>query len=172
MKRLACLAVTTMLLCSAASAASKSHDHDSRVLEQIEFELCRAEMAMDVDRIMRLYVPTHSLRVFDMMKPREYFGAKAFRNDWEGFIAKSVKSIDKCEVSEIEVETSGDLGATYYIQHAEFTDKTGKKGAANTRITHVFRRINGQWLIIHEHGSYPIDWTTGMGDLLSNNLSH
>src|SRR5665213_2396925 len=30
-----------------------------------------------------------------------------------------------------------------------------------------FKKFHGKWLIVHEHGSFPIDWKTGKGDLLS-----
>ncbi|HZF40664.1 MAG TPA: nuclear transport factor 2 family protein [Blastocatellia bacterium] len=35
------------------------------------------------------------------------------------------------------------------------------------RITNVYRKINGKWLIVHEHSSCPVDLTTGQADLSS-----
>jgi ketosteroid isomerase-like protein len=35
------------------------------------------------------------------------------------------------------------------------------------RLTDVYRRINGQWLIEHEHVSVPVDLDTGKPDLAS-----
>ena len=37
----------------------------------------------------------------------------------------------------------------------------------NARVTHVYERINGTWLIVHEHVSVPIDMLTGKPDFQS-----
>ena len=143
----------------------KSLSKEKRAIEQVESSLCKAELAMNVDQIMELYLPDETLHVFDIIKPRQYIGAKAFRKDWEGFFANHAKSIDVCEHFDLVIEVSGNLAVSHYIQHAEFTDKNGKSGEANTRLTHVYRKVKGKWLIVHEHGSFPIDWATGKGDL-------
>lgn len=164
-------AMTFILSCAivipAATAMAGSAVADRKAIEQIEQRLCAAQKASDVDDIMSLYVPDESLLVFDMMKPREYRGAKAFRKDWETFLSGSAQSIEVCDISELVVDVSRKLATSHYIEHAEFTDKAGHRRVANTRMTHIFHKINGKWLIVHEHGSYPIDWKTGLGDLLS-----
>jgi ketosteroid isomerase-like protein len=35
------------------------------------------------------------------------------------------------------------------------------------RITDVYRKINGKWLAVHEHVSWPVDLATGKADLSS-----
>jgi ketosteroid isomerase-like protein len=35
------------------------------------------------------------------------------------------------------------------------------------RVTDVYRKINGTWLIVHEHVSVPVDLDTGKPDLSS-----
>jgi ketosteroid isomerase-like protein len=35
------------------------------------------------------------------------------------------------------------------------------------RATDVYRKVNGKWLIVHEHYSAPIDLATGKADLTS-----
>lgn len=140
---------------------------DQMAIEQILTRFCKAITDLNVDDIMALYVPDETLHVFDMQTPRQYQGAKALRKDWEDFIAEHVKSVDVCENSELVLEISGNLAASHCIQHAELTTKPGEKGVANTRLTHIFRKVNGKWLIVHEHGSYPIDWKTGVADRLS-----
>jgi hypothetical protein len=36
-----------------------------------------------------------------------------------------------------------------------------------TRETDVYRKINGKWLVVEEHVSFPVDVATGKPDLLS-----
>jgi ketosteroid isomerase-like protein len=47
------------------------------------------------------------------------------------------------------------------------TDKQGKKLDMTLRVTDVYQRIRGRWLVIHEHVSVPVDLDTGTPDLAS-----
>jgi ketosteroid isomerase-like protein len=51
--------------------------------------------------------------------------------------------------------------------HAAWNDKDGKKVEIAVRVTDGFQKIDGKWLIVHEHVSVPIDLNTGMADLAS-----
>lgn len=163
-RRLAAFGLTILPLTAPTADTAGA---EKKAIADMETRLCTAEKALDLDAIMALYVPDESLHVFDMLKPRQYIGWKAFRKDWETFLQNHAKSIDVCEVTELAVEVAGSLATSHYTQQVEFTDKSGVKGAANTRLTHIFKKIEGKWLIIHEHGSYPIDWKTGIADRLS-----
>jgi ketosteroid isomerase-like protein len=41
--------------------------------------------AKDVDAIMKVYAPDQTLLVFDVVPPRQYVGAAAYRKDWQTF---------------------------------------------------------------------------------------
>jgi len=47
------------------------------------------------------------------------------------------------------------------------SDKQGKKLDLTVRVTRVYKKTRGQWLIIHEHVSVPVDLDTGKPDLAS-----
>jgi ketosteroid isomerase-like protein len=47
------------------------------------------------------------------------------------------------------------------------TDKEGKQVQLAVRVTDVYRKSQGKWLIIHEHVSVPVDLATGKPDVLS-----
>jgi|ERR1051326_3708698 ketosteroid isomerase-like protein len=53
--------------------------------------------AKDVNAIMKFYVSDESLLVFDVIPPRQYAGANAYRNDWEEFAAM-FSGPSKCEI--------------------------------------------------------------------------
>jgi hypothetical protein len=44
------------------------------------------------------------------------------------------------------------------------TAKDGSKFNLVARVTDAYRKINGKWLIAHEHVSIPVDLTTGKAD--------
>ncbi|MEJ2459644.1 MAG: nuclear transport factor 2 family protein, partial [Novosphingobium sp.] len=111
--------------------------------------------------------PAAQFHAFDMMIPRQYNDAASFTENWYGFFEKHAQAIDVCEDEEMVIHSSGDLATARFVMIAEVTDKSGQTIKANTRMTHIFQRIEGKWLIVHEHASYPIDWQTGMADMLS-----
>ncbi len=43
----------------------------------------------------------------------------------------------------------------------------GKALELTVGVTDVYRKINGKWLIVHEHVSVPVDPNTGQADLQS-----
>ena len=47
------------------------------------------------------------------------------------------------------------------------TDKIGKPIDPTVRLTDVYRKISGHWLIEHEHVSVPVDLDTDKPDLAS-----
>lgn len=122
--------------------------------------------AKDIDRIMALYVPDESLVVFDAVPPRQYVGAKAFRKDYEGFFA-TFPGPNSGRFDQLHVVTADSLAYAHSIGTFVLTDKSGKQLTWVFRLTDVFRKINGRWLIVHEHASWPVDPMTGKADFLS-----
>jgi|SRR5208282_802110 len=122
--------------------------------------------AKDIDAIMRGYVPDQTLFVFDVVPPRQYVGAAAYRKDWQEFLDSFDGPIN-VELSELAITTDHRLAYGHSIQHVVGTDKQGKKIDLTVRVTDVYKKINGNWLVIHEHVSVPVDLETGKPDLTS-----
>ena len=71
-------------------------------------------------------------------------------------------------MSDLVVRTdSGDLAYSHSIVHVAGQTANGRAMNHNARVTHVYERINGTWLIVHEHVSVPIDMLTGKPDFQS-----
>jgi ketosteroid isomerase-like protein len=102
--------------------------------------------------------------VFDVIPPRQYSGANAYRKDWQDFFATVPGPIISAEISDLSIMIDGKIALSHCIQHAVWTDKDGKKVDVTIRVTDGYRKIGGKWLIVHEHVSAPIDLTTGLGD--------
>jgi ketosteroid isomerase-like protein len=104
--------VALSLLPTTARTASTDEEQIRRVYEQL-IAGCNAK---DVNVIMEAYVADESLLVFDALPPRQYVGAKAYRKDWEEFLAFFKGSV-KCEFSELSVVADRMLGYGHTIFH-------------------------------------------------------
>src|ERR1700674_4880870 len=75
-----CATVSALSFGPAAKADAQS---DIRALED---RFIAAVKAKDLDAIMKVYVPDQTLFVFDLVPPRQYVGAAAYRKDWQEFL--------------------------------------------------------------------------------------
>ena len=139
---------------------------DEAQIRALEDRFVAAVNTKDLDAIMKVYVGDESLFVFDVTPPREYVGAAAYRKDWEEFM-KGFDGNPKFEVSNLAITTSGDLAFSHSIQHVSGKDTKGQPIDVTVRVTDVYRKIGGNWLIMHEHVSVPVDFETGKPDLMS-----
>jgi uncharacterized protein (TIGR02246 family) len=147
-------------------AATAQAANDEAKIRALEARFAAAFKAKDADAIMKVYVPNASLVVFDVVPPRQYVGANAYRKDWQDFFAH-VKGPLEFEISDLAVTTDGRLGYSHSIQRVRGTDSKDQPIDLTVRVTDVYRKINGNWLIVHEHVSVPVDLDTGKPDLAS-----
>jgi uncharacterized protein (TIGR02246 family) len=122
--------------------------------------------AKDTDAIMKLYVPDRTLLVFDVTPPRQYIGAAAYRKDWQEFLDTFNGPIT-VNVTELDIVADRNLAYSHDIERYMGTDMQGKKVDFTVRVTDIYKRINGHWLVVHEHNSFPVDLDTGRADLNS-----
>jgi len=140
---------------------------DEQEIRALEDRFVAAVKAKDVEAIMRSYAPGTELFVFDVTPPRQYVGFDAYKKDWQEFFAGFPGPIDTFELSDLSVTTEGKLGYGHSIQHMVATNKDGSKMDFTVRVTDCYRKIDGKWLITHEHISVPVDLATAKADLAS-----
>jgi uncharacterized protein (TIGR02246 family) len=153
------VAITGLLPCAATAAPA-----DEAKLRALEDAFAAAVRGHDLDAIMKVYAP--DVLVFDVSPPRQYVGAAAYREDWKGFLSAFTGPV-KFEVTDLVVSADGALGYGHSIQHVVAKDTKGKVNDLTVRVTDVYRKISGTWLIVHEHVSVPVDLDTGKPDLTS-----
>jgi uncharacterized protein (TIGR02246 family) len=168
MKRLALSSTLVGIVAVTATftARIQAYADDKSEITAVEQRLIDGFKAKDVNKIMSCYTPDESLFVFDVVPPREYVGAKAYRKDLEDLFAQYPGPIE-ADMTDLNVIANHTLGYAHLIFHGVFTDKDGKKTDTNVRTTDVFRKTGGKWLIVHEHNSVPVDLATGKADLMA-----
>jgi ketosteroid isomerase-like protein len=115
--------------------------------------------ARDIDRLMALYA--NDIVYFDLVPPLSYRGADALRArflDWFGRWQSPIGP----HHDDIEIAADGDVATAWMLIHATGTLATGDDVDYWVLTTNAFRRINGTWLITHEHVSLPVDLRTRM----------
>jgi uncharacterized protein (TIGR02246 family) len=163
------MTVTTLAVAMATwvtVAPVQASSADETAIRALETRFAAAFNAKDIDAIMKVYVPDNSLLVFDVVPRRQFAGAKAYRKDWEEFLAQ-FKGSPKIEIADLRVVADGTLAYSHSIQHVGGTDTKGQPTDITVRVTDVYRKIKGNWLIVHEHVSVPVDLETGKPDLAS-----
>ena len=158
------LAATTAIYALAFRAEAKTDDKGQ--IAALENHLISSINAKDLDGVMSVYVPDDSLFVFDVIPPREYVGASAYRQDWKG-VLESFNGPINAKISDVQITSGNNLAFGHSVQHFSGTDHSGKNIDWTLRVTDCYRKINGKWLIVHEHYSVPVDLQTAKADLTS-----
>ena len=115
---------------------------------------------------MKNYIPDNRLVVFDVVPPRQHLGADEYRKAWEGFFTH-FKGTPKIAITDLSITVDGNLGFSHSIQRVTGTDMQGHAIDRTVRVTDGYRKIGGNWLIVLEHISVPVDLKTGKADMSS-----
>lgn len=165
MKLSTAIVIAAAFLAFGVTSRAATSDDEAQI-KTLEDLFVAAVNTKDVDAIMKVYVPDASLVVFDVVPPRQYVGADAYRKDWQDFFAMFNGPV-KFRISDLNIEAAGSLGYGHSIQHVSGTDMKGQPIELVVRVTDGYRKVDGKWLIAHEHVSVPVDVTTGKPDLIS-----
>lgn len=149
---------------AAAAPAAKPAMSDKAQIAALERGFVAAFNARNANRIMSYY-DRSGLFVFDVIPPRDYPSWAAYKKDWEQLFAQNT-AIDM-KISDLAITVSGDVAYSHSIQGGSMTDKSGMKNDIVVRVTDVYRKIGGRWLIVQEHVSVPVDFATGKPDMMS-----
>ncbi|ANJ75276.1 SgcJ/EcaC family oxidoreductase [Ralstonia insidiosa] len=134
------------------TTATNAANDEAQVRALIE-EWAAAVRAKDVDAVMRHYAP--DVVVFDVMPPLFVKGADAYRRNWQGWFDALEGQAD-FQFVELHLEVSGDLAYCFSVNRLRARYRDGAKHDAQTRATVCFRKIDGRWLVVHEHASVPM----------------
>ena len=152
---LATAAIAALVVCSHVFASGES---DKAEIVALNRQLVDSFSKRDVQGVMSCYMDAGD----------EVFFEDDFRDPLHGksalykYIREGIESTSQIQagMETISVVVSGDLAAAHYIMPFSETDKAGKHSKRG-RETQVLRKVNGKWLIWHEHFSVPYDPATG-----------
>ena len=131
---------------------------EAEIRQQIE-TLAAAIRAADLEAIKPLYAA--DVVSFDAGPHLQDVGLAAKLNNWIAAFTFFQHPIG-CEVRDVEVTVGGELAFGHSFNRLSGTLQNGTQVAGFwVRATYCFRKINGSWLIVHDHVSAPMDPGSG-----------
>ncbi len=124
----------------------------------------KAFEAKDVNGVMAVYAPGTTLTSFDIVGPLQFKGAEAYRKDYADFFAQFSGPIH-VDYPDMQIVADNNVAIAYGLERLTGTMTNGTRVDMWLRYTEGLKRINGQWRIIHEHISVPVDLDTGKAKL-------
>ena len=121
----------------------------------------KALSAKDIRGATSLYAP--DIVSFDINPPLRYAGAETKRQAWLKAFAAYPGGFSY-ELPNPEVTAEGDLAFVHSLNHVRGTLASGHTTEMWVRWTACFRRIDGVWLVVHDHVSVPADLEHGNED--------
>lgn len=143
------------------TATSKVNE-DAQIRKLMD-EWGAALRARDVDKMMSNYSP--DVLVFGVTPPLQYKGANEYRQMWVEML-NAIQGPITYEVRDLAITTSDDIAFSHCLNRISGKMKGGKSDEGSwMRVTLCFCKIDGRWLVTHEHASAPFDVASGKASL-------
>ena len=133
------------------------YNGDEAALMEFSKEFIEAIRNGKLDKIMSFYAP--DVVAFDMAPPFEIMGKEAYRKNWQMYTDGMIFPTEQ-EMNHMDVTVRGDVAFARSVIHMRGRTKEGQNMDMTFRNTSCLRKIDGKWLIVHEHNSVPIDMKT------------
>jgi ketosteroid isomerase-like protein len=112
---------------------------------------------LDAERALHGGDAAPRMAMWSRTEPITLFGAWLADTGWHGVsrvfeqIASQFSDCTSYEFELVAAGTSGDLAYTVGYEHTS-TSIDGRPTTYTLRVTHVYRREDGEWKIVHRHG--------------------
>lgn len=108
----------------------------------------QAVIAKDAAALVEHYAA--DVVVFDVVPPASIKGVEQYRDNWQRWF-DSISGPLSFEFREMHVSVSGDLAFVHALNRVAAGGRDDI-----VRATVCFRRIGGDWRVVHEHASVPL----------------
>jgi uncharacterized protein (TIGR02246 family) len=129
-----------------------SGTNEEAEIRRLTGDWAAALRAKDVDGVMSHYSP--DILLFDLVTPLQYVGEDAYRDNWKDWFATWQDQIGY-EIRELSITAGDDVAFRHSLNRVSGTRTSGEETDVWVRMTACYRKINGKWLITHEHVSVP-----------------
>jgi ketosteroid isomerase-like protein len=102
--------------------------------------------------------------LFDVVNPLQYSGLETLRQRAEQWFASFDGRIG-FEMRDLNIVTGGDVAFSHSLNQVRAKTIHGQTLEMWWRSTVCYRKIDGKWMVTHEHNSVPFDPGTGKASL-------
>ena len=134
------------------------HTSDAAAIRAGIDDRVRAVRAKDVETLMAWYAP--DVVAFDLVAPLAHRGAGGVRKRVAEWFASFRTAIDY-EVRDVDLFLAGDVAFDHHLTHVRGTSASGAAIDMWFRETVGYRKLDGRWMVTHQHSSVPFDMATG-----------
>jgi uncharacterized protein (TIGR02246 family) len=125
---------------------------DEGAIRELVENWARAVRIKDLDGILANHSP--EILMFDVPPPIQSKGIEAYRKTWDLFFSWSQDS-RIFDISEMNITAGNDVAFVTALMRCAGTEANGDKIELTFRLTIGLGKIDGQWIVMHEHHSIP-----------------
>jgi ketosteroid isomerase-like protein len=140
----------------------KNDTSDEFQVRQLIDSFVEAFRTKNVGLMMSLYAPVFV--AFDIVPPLQDVGKDTYKKIWEKAFTFFRDPIE-FETRDLTITAGSDVAFSRQLLRLQATMVNGQKVDRWERLTFCFQKIDGKWLIVHEHVSVPADLLTGKAAL-------
>src|SRR5882762_4878431 len=122
----------------------------------------KAVRARDINGAMSNIAP--DIVSFDVVNPLQHRGSDASRRRAEEWFSSFQRPIGY-EVRDVSIATGDDVAFSHSLNRVNAVRTDGRELNMWWRATVCYRKIDGKWMVTHEHSSVPFDAETGKASL-------
>src|ERR1700722_459801 len=150
-------AIATCIVIAGAAMAAVPGDMNAHAqIHTLEMALSAAVNAGDARKVMSCYA-SRGLFVFDASPPRQYEGWADYNNYWDRLFAAFPGRL-RVDTTDLSVTVVGAFAYGHNIEQVRLMAEDGTKTELVLRVSHVYRKVSGKWLIVQEHTSVPVNF--------------
>ena len=101
---------------------------------------------------------------FDVVNPLQRMGSDVSRKRAEEWFSSFQGAIGY-EIRDLSITAGDDVAFSHGLSHVSAKTKDGVEFDMWWRTTLCFRKIDGKWIVTHEHNSVPFDVESGKASL-------
>ena len=137
--------------------ASQHAVEETDIRQRID-KLAQAIRAMDLEGVKPIYAP--EIVSFDIVPPLQHVGAAAKWKNWADVFTAYQRPLGY-EIRGLTITVGDDVAFGHSLNRISGTLQNGSSSDYWVRWTACFRKIDGNWLIVHDQVSVPLDVQSG-----------
>ena len=135
------------------SITPPSISETEKEIRQLVEDWAAAVRRGDLEKILAHHAA--DIVMYDVPKPFQSVGIDAYRNTWDTFFTFTKPGV--FDIQELHIVADQHVAFCYAAMKCEDKSNSSDYMELDFRLTIGLKKINGQWMIIHEHHSVPAE---------------